>query len=84
MGKISRAMKIQMKKYCRENKAYIFDMAEQSMFGEELECVCVYCREGVQGYESDIRYAHCENCEKYGVFSFEELMFSIPVDGSVL
>ena len=84
MAKVTREMKMTMQKYCRENKAYIFDMGEQSMFGEELECVCVYCEEEVQGYESDIRYAQCENCEKYGLFSFEELMFSIPVDGSVI
>ena len=79
MSKVSRAMKIQMEKYCRKNNDYILACAEESMFGEELECVCVYCEEEVQGYESDIRYAHCENCEKYGLFSFEELMISLPV-----
>ena len=77
MGKISRAMKIKMERYCRRNRNYILACAENSMFGEELESICVSCEEETQAYEHDIRYAHCESCEKYGVFGFEELMIEV-------
>ena len=77
MGKVSREMKIKLNKYCRNNTDYIIACAEASMFGEELESVCVSCEEEMQTYERDIRYAHCENCGKYGVFGFEELMFKV-------
>jgi hypothetical protein len=77
MGKISRAMKIRLDNYCLKNKNYILACAENSMFGEELESICVCCEEETQAYEHDIRYGHCENCETYGVFAFEELMFEV-------